>query len=117
MVYDGGSELHLLVNDEKAEGFYITKVTSLEQRSPITGWVNGELIGFVVSWKESYSLTSWCGRYVRESDDRECIKTAWHLGHLFEDASKTIPNPVWSTFITNTSHFYYAHPLDESGAV
>lgn len=112
-INDGGSELHLTVDGAKAGGFYVT--TAERPRAghgyPLTGQVNGDLIGFVVSWEECMSLTSWCGRYAVTDDGRECIKTVWHLGRLFEDRGNTVPNPVWSTFIVNTCDYYYARPL------
>lgn len=108
-INDGGSELHLMIKGQTVEGFYITAATRPREghRYPVAGFINGDLIGFVVSWQECNSLTSWCGRYTVADDGREYIRTVWHLGRLFEDAQNTVPNPVWSTFITNTCDYYY----------
>ncbi len=113
-INDGGSELHLVIDGQKAEGFYITAASRPREdhKYPITGFINGDLIGFTVSWQECNSLTAWCGRYTKLEDGRECIKTVWHLGRLFEDAANTVANPVWATFITNTCDYYYTRPLE-----
>ncbi len=109
-INEGGSQLHLALEGNKVTGHYITAAKRPVQNKPypITGWINGDLIGFVVAWEDSHSLTSWCGRYTVEKDGRECIKTVWHLGRMFEDAIYTTENPVWSTFITNTNTYYYS---------
>jgi hypothetical protein len=108
-VNEGGSQLHLEISGKSVSGFYITaaKRPVPGKQYPIIGWANEDLIGFVVAWEESHSLTSWCGRYTIDGDGRECIKTVWHLGRLYEDSSYTIENPVWSSFITNTNTYYY----------
>ena len=113
-INDGGSELYLKCNGAYVTGYYITaaKRPEAHKKHPITGRINKDLIGFIVSWEEANSLTSWCGRYtVDKYTDRECIKTVWHLGRLFEDAASTVPNPVWSTFITNTCTYYFTRDL------
>ena len=108
-INEGGSQLHLQVNDKLVGGFYITaaKRPVAGKQYPITGWTNEELIGFVVAWEESHSLTSWCGRYTVDLEGRECIKTVWHLARLYEDANYTVENKIWSTFITNTNTYYF----------
>lgn len=110
---DGGSELYLSVDGSRISGYYITAAKRPEpgKKHPIAGTRNGDLIGFVVSWEDANSLTSWCGRYTVDKTERECIKTVWHLGRLFEDAASTVPNPVWSTFITNTCTYYFTRDL------
>ncbi len=107
---DGGSALRLIVDGDVVRGTYATihGQPIPGQEFPIIGFVNDELIGFVCSWGEHKSMTSWCGRYgLDEQDGRECIRTVWHLGRMFADKAHAIPNDFWESFHTFTGVYYW----------
>jgi hypothetical protein len=106
---DGGSRLDLRIDGTKVSGYYSSAhgQPKPDERFPVTGFINGDLIGFVCSWEKYQSVTSWCGRYERLPDGRECIKTVWHLGRLFADKVHAVPTEEASfTFLTYSGTYY-----------
>jgi hypothetical protein len=97
--------------DHEISGEYITGIGDDRARgrsSPLVGMATGELVGFVVCWPASGSLTSWTGRLVREQAPHGEVwklHTVWHLAR--EDAAGEPPrkNALWETFLTNSSIF------------
>lgn len=68
-------------SDGRLEGFIESKVGGAEGTYPVTGfWQSGEqgekIVGFVVAWPPTQSVTSWCGRL--ETDDGT-ISAMWML--------------------------------------
>jgi hypothetical protein len=103
----GGSALKLIVENGKVSGQYSTVHGQPKpgREFPIIGMVNGDLIGFICSWNEHHSLTSWCGRYGVE-DSRECIRTAWHLARVYADRAHKQENEYWETFTSYTGTYF-----------
>lgn len=88
-------------------GVYISRVGNDEavgREHELAGFATGELIGFVVCWPASESLTSWVGRLVR-SDASCAIHTVWHLGRQRLEGDPGREAALWETFLTNTSVF------------
>lgn len=58
-INDGGSVLRLVLDGGKVGGGYVTAAARPEKGKeyPITGWTNGDLIGFVVAWEDCHSRT------------------------------------------------------------
>ncbi|MBI1309204.1 MAG: hypothetical protein GC129_05070 [Proteobacteria bacterium] len=111
--HPSGSELDLTIHaDGSLTGRYRTAGgrPGLATWFPLTGFRNGDLLGFVVSWGEYHSLTSWCGRYVVEKDGREALRTTWLLGRMFADKALSEPTAPWETFHINTDTYYFVAP-------
>jgi hypothetical protein len=106
--HHSGSELDLAVNGSELTGRYRTAGgrPGLEKWFPLTGKCNGPLLGFIVSWDNYHSLTSWCGRIVVEQDGRMAMRTTWLLGRLFADKNLTELTAPWETFHINTDTYY-----------
>jgi len=106
-----GSEMILRQRDHEISGEYITHIgddRAKGRNSPLVGLATAELVGFVVCWPPSGSLTSWTGRLVREHTAQGEVwklHTVWHLAR--EDAAGERPrkNDLWETFLTNSSIF------------
>lgn len=104
----GGSRLTLAIDaDGKVSGEYATVHgrAAPDEIYPITGFVNGEMIGFVCSWGPHGSVSTWCGRWAQE-DGQDCLHVVWHLGRQFADDAKTVPNLMTFTFHTNAGKFF-----------
>lgn len=105
---EGGSYFDLQVHqDNTVSGFYcsIHGQPQPDEKFPLLGYVNHDLIGFAVSWQRYRSMTSWCGRY-DVVQGRPCIRTVWHLGRTYADRQHTVKNEYWETFL-NYSGIYY----------
>ncbi len=105
----GGSCLDLKVNlNGQVTGFYSSShgQPKSDEKFPITGFINEDLIGFVCSWEKYKSMTSWCGRYTEENG-KPCIKTVWHLGRMFSDKEHLVPTTEASfTFLTYSGKYF-----------
>jgi hypothetical protein len=105
----GGSSLHLIIDENgRVKGNYATVHgrAAPDEIYPITGFVNGEMIGFVCSWGDHCSVSTWCGRWSQDENGDDCLNVVWHLGRQFADDAKTIPNQLTFTFHTNAGKFY-----------
>lgn len=80
-----------------------------EEEFPVTGWVNGEIISFTVSWLKYRSITTWCGRYYNDHG-KDTISFLWHLARQFSDEALTKPNDFAFTFHTGRDAFRYKGP-------
>ena len=106
-----GSVLHLTTSGTGLTGTYRTALGAPDRDTsfPVTGFQEGNLVGFVVAWQGHDSLTSWAGRYERSSDE---IHALWHLvsaratriDPATGDASKE-ETPLWEAFRTQHSVF------------
>ena len=113
--HHSGSELDLKVSGSQLSGRYRTAGgrPGLEKWFPLTGTCNGPLLGFIVSWDDYQSLTSWCGRVVREKDGRLAIRTVWLLGRLYADKALSEQTEPWETFHINTDTYYLVEKHSE----
>ncbi len=105
---ESGSTIRLIVEGASVSGTYETAhgQPASNEIFDVTGFTDGEFIGFVVLWTGHHSITSWTGRYC--VDDRgEHIRTLWHLGHKYKDAAHTEPTEAWNCIISNFSLFYF----------
>ena len=108
-----GSELKLIISeDNTVSGTYNTGSgkPEISEHFPVTGYVNGDLIGFVVSWTRYNSITSWCGRFTLEEDGRECIKAMWYLGRMHKANNEE--TQMWETFLTNSTMLYKERKIE-----
>jgi hypothetical protein len=102
-----------LLNLEKIEngilsGSYKTNSPkkTLDRWFSMHGFVNQNLINFVVSWENHRSITSWCGRLVLDEErNLNYIKCFWHLARAYEDESQNRETQLWNTFLTGVDIF------------
>ncbi len=103
-----GSTFHLSVDGCKVSGTFQTIHGSpdFSEVFDVTGFTDGEFIGFTVLWTGHNSVTSWAGRYC--IDERgEHIRSMWHLAHKYKDAAHTEPTEEWNCVMSNLSQLYY----------
>lgn len=105
-----GSCVYLRSDQSHLNGWYATRVGSsaaLGKRHRLVGLVERDLIGFVVAWHGSNSITSWAGRVVQTPDGKRTIQTLWHLARG-EKGDPPTPTAPWETFLTNASAFVFS---------
>ncbi|MEE9254482.1 MAG: avidin/streptavidin family protein [Pseudomonadales bacterium] len=82
---------------------------SREKHFPVLGVANGEIVSFVVDFRDSeenlHSMTNFTGRYVVDREGLEQIHTIWVLARQFEDEAREKPTQVWNTFLVNSDVF------------
>lgn len=113
--HTSGSELELVVEGPAVRGRYRTAGgrPGLGSWFPVTGVINGELLGFCVSWEEFGSLTSWCGRY-EVKDGHETLRTTWLLGRLYADKALREPTAPWETVHVGQDIYTFIKALDSA---
>lgn len=75
-----GSVMTLTVTGQGVSGRYVSPVSggSGAVEGAIAGYVDGDLIAFVVNWDTTASLTAWTGQLVGGGAGAT-LKTLWHL--------------------------------------
>lgn len=73
----------------------------------LTGFVDGDLISFVVNWTTPASLTAWTGQLVADGGV-DVIKTLWLLVQNVDDPSE--PTGLWKSTLTGTDEFTRVGP-------
>jgi hypothetical protein len=108
-----GSTFRLKVDGERVSGAFQTVHGSPDfaEIFEVTGFTDGEFIGFVVLWKGHDSITCWTGRHGRD-EKGEYIRSMWHLGHKYHDREKKQPTEEWDCITSNCSMLYYMGPLE-----
>jgi Avidin family len=111
-----GSIFALTVTGKSVSGSYQTAQGSprLKDRFDVTGFTDGELIGFVVLWKndpeeDHHSVTSWAGRYGQDAKG-EYIVAMWHLVHKYNDRLRNEPTEEWDSFMSYSGKWYLQKP-------
>ena len=109
-----GSVFHLRVDGHSVSGHVQTVHGSpdFEVKFNITGFTDGEFIGFVVLWHGYDSITSWTGRLAHD-ENGEHIRLMWNLGRKYRDNRKTQATENWDCILSNFSLLYYKGPLEE----
>lgn len=102
-----GSTFYLTLKDEKISGIFQTIHGSpdFNEKFEVTGFSDGELIGFTVLWKGHHSVTAWAGRYGVD-EKGEFIRSMWHLVHKFKDKACLEPTEIWNSYMSNSSLLY-----------
>lgn len=94
-----GSEMDLTITGQAVEGTYTSPVSSggTTVSGELVGFVDGDLISFVVNWSTPASLTAWTGQMTEEGG-YDVIRTLWQLVQNIPDADE--PNGLWqSTYV------------------
>ena len=69
-----------------------------DQKYPVQGTINDELIGFVVDFGTIHSLVNFSGRLTEDG----AIHTLWVLAREFADDAKTKKTQAWNCFTVNS---------------
>jgi hypothetical protein len=98
------STMDLTVTGNVLSGTYTSEVsgTSTETKGPLTGYVNGDLISFVVHWDHFASITAWVGHLVVENGN-EVIETLWQMTTQTPDPED--PNELWESVLAGADRF------------
>ncbi len=99
-----GSVMILTVAGQRVTGTYSSPVSSdgSSVNGELVGFVDGDLITFVVNWTTPASLTAWTGQLL-STGGRDVIKTLWLLVQNVPDASE--PNGLWQSTLTGADDF------------
>lgn len=100
------SVMELEVTNGKVTGTYRTAVGApgKYEKFSLTGFVNGDLISFIVSWGRYGSMTAWVGQHTTDNDGKNPrIETMWQLVHNI--AEKSEPHSIWGAFSTGANIF------------
>lgn len=102
-----GSSFHLTLEKGKVSGIFQTVHGSptFEEKFEVTGFSDGELIGFTVLWHGHHSVTAWAGRYGID-EKGEFIRSMWHLVHKYKDRQCQEPTEIWNSYLSNASQLY-----------
>lgn len=100
------SEMVLRVKRNVVSGHYTSYVSSQHKKvtGPISGFVNGYTIAFVVTWPTA-SITAWVGQFVRERQ-REVIETLWQLTSEVENPGDS--KELWNSVNSGADRFVRA---------
>lgn len=98
------STMALTVNGSLVTGVYESAVSGGggSIKGDLTGFVNGDLISFVVKWP-SASITAWVGQLISEGG-REVIVTLWHMTTNTPESEE--PTGIWKSVYAGTDRFH-----------
>ena len=99
------SMMTLAVDGQKVSGRYASPVSTggPPVEGDIVGYVDGDLISFVVNWDGPASLTAWTGQLLNDDTDHPSIKTLWHL--VMNVADDHEDNGLWKSTFTGADVF------------
>ncbi|GLQ20797.1 avidin/streptavidin family protein [Algimonas porphyrae] len=104
-INEAGSAVEISVAaDGSLTGHYRTELGApdAQSRFPLTGWVQGDVIAFSVSFTDFGSITSWSGQ-LSEDEDGPFIRTLWHYTKDIPDAEER--DDLWRTINTGAATF------------
>lgn len=79
---DLGSQMVLVQTGDALSGSYESAVSSggTPATGTLTGYVDGDLIAFIVHWDQFQAITSWVGQLAPNAPT-ETIKTLWQMAN------------------------------------
>ena len=74
------STMHLTQNGSSLSGTYESMVSSSDSSTTgdLLGYVDGDLISFVVHWRDFQAITAWVGQCEPNTDNKK-ISTLWQM--------------------------------------
>jgi hypothetical protein len=96
-VNEAGSAVEIEVGEDgRLSGLYRTELGApdAEEGFALTGWVQGDVVAFSVSFTGFGSITSWSGQ-VSEDEDGPFLRTLWHYTKDIPDAEEA--DDLWRT--------------------
>ncbi|MBY3565705.1 avidin/streptavidin family protein [Rhizobium laguerreae] len=99
-----GSRMLLTVSGASLRGEYYSAVSGGGSpiRGDLTGFVNGDLISFVVNWP-SAAVTAWVGQVINDNGN-ELIETLWQMTTNVPDNQE--PTGMWQSVFAGTDRFH-----------
>ncbi|MFZ6864376.1 avidin/streptavidin family protein [Undibacterium sp. Ji67W] len=75
-----GSVMHLVQSADILNGTYTSNVSGTGEVTigDLKGYVDGDLISFVVHWRDFQAITSWVGQ-IESGASGQVIKTLWQM--------------------------------------
>jgi hypothetical protein len=94
------SEVTLVQSGDTLTGTYESTVSGRDTRTigDIVGYVDGDLIAFVVHWREYQAVTSWVGQ-LEPNAAVQTIKALWHM------ARQVTPGSEWGSINAGADSF------------
>lgn len=98
--------------DGVLHGYYQTELGApdSDSRFPLTGWVQGDVVAFSVSFTGFGSITSWSGQ-LTEDEDGPYLRTLWHYTKDIPDEAED--EDIWKTINSGYAEF---RPTDDKTA-
>ncbi|MGB3455483.1 MAG: avidin/streptavidin family protein [Litorimonas sp.] len=96
-VNEAGSAVEIAVaEDGRLSGVYRTELGAPDAQEgfALTGWVQGDVVAFSVSFTGFGSITSWSGQ-MSEDEDGLFLRTLWHYTKDIPDADEA--EDLWRT--------------------
>jgi len=99
-----GSKMKIAMAGQALTGTYESPVSGGggSVKGDLVGFVDGDLISFVVNWTTPASLTAWTGQLVDVAGN-DVIKTLWLLVQNIDDPSE--PNGLWKSTLAGADDF------------
>lgn len=110
---EAGSAVELLVNEDGSlSGQYRTELGKPDADSAftLTGWAQGDVVAFSVSFTDFGSITSWSGQ-LSQDDEGDFIRTLWQHTRDIDEADEA--EDLWRSITAGAATFRRAD-LDTS---
>lgn len=104
-VNEAGSAVEIFVaEDGSLSGQYQTELgkPDADSQFTLTGWAQGDVVAFSVSFTGFGSITSWSGQ-LSEDDDGEFIRTLWQ--HTRDIAQEDEAEDLWRSITAGAATF------------
>ncbi|MGJ8560442.1 MAG: avidin/streptavidin family protein [Litorimonas sp.] len=109
-INEAGSAVELSVaEDGSLTGHYRTELgqPDADSQFALTGWAQGDVVAFSVSFTDYGSITSWSGQ-LSEDGDGEFIRTLWQ--HTRDIAEDDEAEDLWRSITAGAATFRRADP-------
>lgn len=113
-VNEAGSAVQILVADDGSlSGHYRTELGQPDAQSAfaLTGWAQGDVVAFSVSFTDYGSITSWSGQ-LAEDDKGDFIRTLWQ--HTRDIAEGDEAEDLWRSITAGAATFRRADAAMQS---
>lgn len=104
-INEAGSAVNIQVaKDGSLSGYYQTELgqPDADSQFDLTGWAQGDVVAFSVSFTEFGSITSWSGQ-LSEDDQGEFIRTLWQHTRDIADADEA--EDLWRSITAGAATF------------
>lgn len=100
-----GSTMVLNQRANSLQGHYETAFNPNGEREQfeLSGFVNNDLVCFIVDFGQHESLASWVGQLATDEFEEEVIRSAWLLGQNLIDPKN--PNSIKGAALSGTNEF------------
>lgn len=109
-VNEAGSGVEISVADDGSlSGHYRTELgkPDADSQFTLTGWAQGDVVAFSVSFTDFGSITSWSGQ-LSEDEDGDFIRTLWQ--HTRDIAEEDEAEDLWRSITAGAATFRRADP-------